>query len=150
MLCDNRSMRRTSPIRFLSVLLAFALVVAFTFPAHADDPDMTNITVEVMTQKEHPVPRASVVVRFVEGRSIVKFGKKIVTSYQLRTSNEGKVTVPPIPQGKILIQVIAKGFQTYGEVFEIYEETRTIPIKLNPPQKQYSAHGENDPTAPKP
>jgi hypothetical protein len=138
-------MRRT-----LSVLLLVLLGLGLSLPALADDPDMTTITVEVMTQKEKPVPRASVVVRFVEGRSIVKFGKQIVTSYQLRTSNEGKVTVPPIPQGKILIQVIAKGFQTYGEFHEIYEETRTVPIKLNPPQKQYSAHGENDPSAPKP
>ncbi|MDZ7639753.1 MAG: hypothetical protein U5J83_16125 [Bryobacterales bacterium] len=132
-------MRRT-----FHALLLFCLAAALALPALADDPDMTNITVEVMTQKEKPVPRASVVVRFVEGRSIVKLGKKIMTSYQLRTSNEGKVVVPPIPQGKILIQVIAKGFQTYGEYHEIYEETRTVPIKLKPPQSQYSAHDDEE------
>ena len=119
------------------LLLAFVL----TLPALAeDDPDMTTITVEVMTLKDKPIPMASVVVRFVEGRSIVKLGKKILTSYQLRTSNQGKVVVPPIPQGKILIQVIAKGFQTYGEYHEIYEESRTVAIRLKPPQSQYSAH----------
>lgn len=139
MVCDNKMMRRT--FHALSLLvLAFALVL----PALAQDPDMTNITVEVMTLKDKPVARASVVVRFVEGRSIVKLGKKIMTSYQLRTSNDGKIVVPPIPQGKILIQVIAKGFQTYGEYHEIYEEARTIAIRLKPPQSQYSAH-DNEP-----
>ena len=130
----------------LHVCTLLVLGLALAFPALAeDDPDMTTITVEVMNQRDKPVPRASVVVRFVEGRSVVKFGKKIITSYQLRTSNEGKVTVPPIPQGKILIQVIAKGYQTYGDYHEIYEATRTVPIKLLPPQKQYSAHDdEND------
>lgn len=131
-------MRRTIPLLPL-LLLVFAL--AFSAPAQ-EDPDLTTITVEVMTLKDKPIPRASVVVRFVEGRSIVKLGKKIMTSYQLRTSNQGKIVVPPIPQGKILIQVIAKGFQTYGEYHEIYEETRTIAIKLKPPQSQYSTHEE--------
>ncbi|MCC7339748.1 MAG: hypothetical protein IT170_01580 [Bryobacterales bacterium] len=121
------------------LLLAFALA----FPALAEeDPDMTTITVDVMTLKDKPIARASVVVRFVEGRSIVKLGKKIMTSYQLRTSNQGKVVVPPIPQGKILIQVIAKGYQTYGEYHEIYEGARTIAVRLKPPQSQYSAHDE--------
>ncbi len=127
----------------IAALPLLALAFALAFPALAqDDPDMTTITVEVMTLKDKPIPRASVVVRFVEGRSIVKLGKKILTSYQLRTSNQGKIVVPPIPQGKILIQVIAKGFQTYGEYHEIYEENRTIAIRLKPPQSQYSAHEE--------
>lgn len=129
----------------IAALPLLALAFALALPALAeDDSDMTTITVEVMTLKDKPIPRASVVVRFVEGRSIVKLGKKVLTSYQLRTSNQGKIVVPPIPQGKILIQVIAKGFQTYGEYHEIYEETRTVAIRLKPPQSQYSAH-ENEP-----
>ena len=44
------------------------------------------------------------------------------------------------PQGKIKVQVIAKGYQTYGEVFEVNEAEKTIEVKLNPPQQPYSAH----------
>ncbi|MCZ2152783.1 MAG: hypothetical protein LC114_02590, partial [Bryobacterales bacterium] len=73
----------------LPVLSLILLVLALAFAAPAQDSDMTSITVEVTTVKGVPIPRASVVVRFVEGRSIVKLGKKIVTSYQLRTSKEG-------------------------------------------------------------
>ncbi len=84
--------------------------------------------------------RAGVVVRFVEGRSYVKLGKKIRTTYEMRTNQEGLARIPEIPQGKILIQVIAKGYQTFGHTFDVDEEEKTIEIKLNPPQAQYSAH----------
>jgi hypothetical protein len=58
----------------------------------------------------------------------------------LRTNQEGVAKIPPIPQGKILIQVIAKGFQTFGQTYDITEEEKTIPLTLNPPQPQYSAY----------
>jgi len=38
------------------------------------------------------------------------------------------------------VQVTAKGYQTYGEKYEINEEEKTIEVKLKPPQSQYSAH----------
>ena len=58
----------------------------------------------------------------------------------MRTNQEGEVRIPTIPQGKIRIQVIAKGYQTFGQDFEVNEDEKTIPITLNPPQQQYSAH----------
>jgi hypothetical protein len=48
--------------------------------------------------------------------------------------------IPSIPQGKVRIQVIAKGYQTFGQVFDVNEEEKTIEVKLNPPQPQFSAH----------
>jgi hypothetical protein len=53
---------------------------------------------------------------------------------------EGVAKIPSLPQGKIMIQVIAKGYQTFGQEFQIAEEAKTIQIKLNPPQPQYSVH----------
>ena len=38
------------------------------------------------------------------------------------------------------MQVIAKGYQTFGQTFDIDEEKKTIDVKLNPPQAQYSSH----------
>lgn len=106
---------------------------------HADTP-MTAIRVEVKNLSDKPVERASVVVDFISGRSYAKFGKKIRTHWELRTTQEGVAKIPPIPQGKIKILIIASGYQTYGQVYEINEEEKTIEIKLNPPQAQYSAH----------
>jgi len=111
----------------------------FALPLLAEK-ELTNLTIEVKTLNGKPVDRASVVVRFVEGRSIRKFGKSVRTNWELRTNQQGMVKIPPVPQGKILIQVIAKGFQTYGQTIQVEEEEKTVEIKLNPPQPQFSAH----------
>jgi hypothetical protein len=119
---------------FLAALLATALPVLA-------DPPMTKIRVEVRkAANDKPVERASVIVRFVEGRSAIKLGKKIMTTYQMRTNQDGVAAMPAIPQGKIQIQVIAKGLQTFGQIFDIAEEEKTVEIKLNDPQPQYSVH----------
>jgi hypothetical protein len=94
----------------------------------------------VKTKGGSPIERASVIVRFVEGRSIAKLGKKIRTTWEMRTNQEGVARMPSIPQGKITIQVIAKGYQTFGDTFQIEEPEKTVEIKLNRPQAQYSAH----------
>jgi hypothetical protein len=86
------------------------------------------------------VDRADVVVKFVEGRSVVKFGKKIRTSWEVHTTQEGTAEVPEIPKGKILIQVIAKNYQTFGQTFDVAEDEKTVEVTLSPPQQQYTAH----------
>jgi hypothetical protein len=126
-------MRRSAAVVIL-VAAAWVLAVA------ADDDDLTRLTIEVKNIYDKPIERASVIVRFVEGRSVKKFGKKIRTEWQLRTNQDGIAKIPPIPQGDVLVQVIAKGYQTFGQKFRIEEEERTIEVKLNPPQPQFSAH----------
>ncbi len=105
-----------------------------------EGPPMTKLNVLVTTQGGHPIERASVVVRFVEGHSVVKLGRAVHDTYELRTNEEGAVKVPSIRQGKIRIQVIAKGYQTFGQIFDITQSEKTVTVKLNPPQQQYSAH----------
>jgi hypothetical protein len=100
---------------------------------------MTKLRIEVMSPGGKPVDRASVIVRFVEGFSVIKM-KKIKTDWELKTNQDGVAKIPPIPQGKIRVQVIAKGYQTFGQIFPVSEEEKTIEVKLNPPQSQYSAH----------
>ena len=93
---------------------------------------MTRLNIVVKAQGGKPIDRASVVVRFVEGHSIVKLGKAVRTTFELRTNQEGEAQVPSIPQGKIRIQIIAKGFQTFGQIFDVSEEEKKIEITLNP------------------
>ena len=101
---------------------------------------MTKLTIHVVNDSDRPVDRASVIVKFVQGRDYIKLGRKIRDTYELRTNQEGEASIPEIPQGKILVQIIAKGYQTYGQTLDINEAERTLEVKLNPPQKQYSAH----------
>ena len=113
--------------------LLLGAVVAMSAP-------MTKLSIVVKSQGGHPVDRASVVVRFVQGHSVVKLGKAIRTTFELRTNQDGEAKIPAIPQGKILVQVIAKGYQTFGQTFDVSEEEKTLDVTLNPPQQQYSAH----------
>jgi archaellum component FlaG (FlaF/FlaG flagellin family) len=125
--------RFVRPLMFLTVLLACVAAGALAAP-------MTRISIVLKDQAGKPVDHASVVVRFVQGHSVVKLGKAIRTTFELRSNQEGEARIPSIPQGKILVQVIAKGFQTFGQTFDITEEEKTLDITLNPPQQQYSAH----------
>ncbi len=119
--------------------LALVLLCAgLALPAAAGD--MTKLRVEVTNLEGKPVDRASVIIKFIEGRSAVKFGKKIRKSWEIRTNQDGVANMPELPQGKILIQVIAKNYQTFGQTFDVNEDEKTIAIKLKPPQPQYSAH----------
>jgi hypothetical protein len=103
-------------------------------------PPETRLRVEVTNHKGDPVDRASVIVRFVEGRSVKRLGRKKNRRWELKTNQQGIARMPPLPQGKIMVQVIADKYQTHGELVEVYEEEKTIQVELNPPQPQYSAH----------
>jgi hypothetical protein len=124
----------------VALLRAFCLPSLLLLTVAAWAAPMTRLNVVITTQSGKPVERASVVVRFIEGHSVVKLGKATRTTFEMRTNQEGSVKIPEIPQGKIRIQVIASGYQTFGQVFDITDPEKTVEIKLNPPQQQYSAH----------
>lgn len=120
-------------MRKVMVLLALTLAPAFA-------ADETILTIVVMNKDGKAIDRASVVVKFVEGRSKVKFGAKTRKEWDLKTNQEGVAKIPSIPQGKILIQVIAPNYQTFGQTFDVEQEEKTVEVKLNPPQAQYTSH----------
>ncbi len=118
--------------------LASLLIAAPIFAA-----DLTKLEIHVTSETGRPIDRASVVVKFVDGRSAVKFGAKIRKEWDVKTSQEGTVKIPPIPKGKILFQVRADNFQTFGQTFDIQDDEKIVEIKLKPPQAQYSAHDKD-------
>ena len=120
------------------IFVPVVLLCGFAAAAHA--VSMTKINIVVKNQAGKPVDRAGVIVRFVQGHSVVKLGKAVRTTFELRTNQDGEAQIPEIPQGKIRIQIIAKGFQTFGDTFDITDDEKTVNITLNPPQQQYSAH----------
>ncbi len=123
-------------ILLLTTLLVSSLLVAGPAPT----PKMTNLVVLVTNDNGKPLESVSVIVKFIEGRSKIKFGAKIRDEWDLKTDPNGKVKVPPIPQGKILIQVIAHNYQTFGQTYDVEQDEQAINVKLNPPQPQYTAH----------
>lgn len=67
---------------------------------------------------------------------------------ELKTNENGKVSIDVIPIGDtIRLQVIADGFQTYGKEYDLPSDTKSIVVKLNRPERQYSiyeSHPGND------
>jgi len=120
-----------------SLFVPALLLGAFTACAAAP---MTKLNIVVKTVSGRPIDHASVVVRFIQGHSVIKLGKAVRTTYELRTNQDGEAKIPAIPQGEIRIQVIAKGYQTFGQIFDVKEAEKTVEITLNPPQQQYSSH----------
>jgi len=130
---------RNPSVRLL--LVAAGLTGLALSLAWAEAP-MTELQINVKTQGGHPVDRAEVIVRWKANAKhpAERYGKAVNTTFEMRTNQDGVAKVPAIPQGSILIQVNAKGYQTYGHVFEVFVEEQSIDVVLNPPQQQYSAH----------
>lgn len=120
-------------MKLLSLLLLFTLI--HTAPLSAAK-SMTRLNVLVQDEEGKPVSRASVAVRTLKGKNLKKIGETL----QLKTSQQGTAPLPPIRQGFVLIQVIADGYQTYGDRVELREEEQTVTITLKPPQQQMSVH----------
>lgn len=94
-----------------------------------------RLTVVVTGGEERkPIDGASVYVRYVEERKLRK-DKKI--EMNLKTNQEGVCHVPVIPPGKFLVQVIAEGWKTYGEYYDVSQTEQTINITLVRPPKWY-------------
>src|ERR1700731_4310082 len=89
----------------------------------------------VVTGNDKPVSNASVYVKYNEPGGL--FHHEKLAEMNFKSNLDGTVKVPEIPRGKILIQVIAKGWHTYGKWYEIETESETIRIKLEPPPRWY-------------
>ena len=94
-----------------------------------------------------PVRNAGVVMH-----SVGKNGKQDRGGLELKTDAEGKASFEGVPYGKLRVQVLAPGFQTYGEDYEVNHPTMEITIKLKRPGGQYSIYenqqNEKKPTTP--
>ena len=129
------------------ILATALLLLLCLLPALlAADKDYTTLTIAVMDEaKDRPVPKASVTLSFVSGRKMVT-RRKIRKEWNTKTNSRGIAELPEIPAGKVSLQVIAAGFQTYGDHFEISGEAQTVTVKLKrPPGGQVSAHEVAEP-----
>lgn len=93
-----------------------------------------------------PVRNAAVIMHPVNPK-----GKQVPGGAELKTDLDGKTSFDGIPYGKLRVQVLAQGFQTYGEDFDIDKPKVEIAIKLKRPQGQVTLYGDQpkDSSAPK-
>jgi hypothetical protein len=85
-----------------------------------------------------PVRNAAVIMHAVNTH-----GKQERGDLELKTDPDGKANFEGVPYGMLRVQVLAHGFQTYGEDFDIEKPKVDITIKLKRPQGQYSIYEDH-------
>jgi hypothetical protein len=82
-----------------------------------------------------PVRNAAVVLH-----PVAQHGKQSRGGFELKTDSEGRTESDGIPYGMLRVQVIAPGFQTFGEDYSINQPEQELTIRLKRPQGQYSIY----------
>ncbi len=119
------------------IALAFIVAVLAFSASYAQEPaGYANVKFLVVKDSNgKPVRNASVILHPVNEK-----GKQEKGGFQLKTDSDGKANYDGLPYGKIRIQVIARGFQTYGEDYDVNQQDMEFTIKMKPPQEQYSIY----------
>ena len=123
------------------VALLIILVLGLTVLAITQDDDYATSNVNFVVLRDYngkPVRNASVVIHPVNEK-----GKQQRNGVELKTDAEGKANFEGVPYGKMRIQVLAPGFQTYGDDYDVKETTMEITVKLKRPQSQYSIYEDH-------
>jgi hypothetical protein len=95
---------------------------------------IARLTIEVTGgDSNKPIENASVYVKTVEERMI----KDKKFEVNVKTNQKGVAHVPDPPTGKVLIQIVADGWKTYGQWHEITDQRQVIKIHLEKPPKWY-------------
>ncbi|MGA8224840.1 MAG: hypothetical protein WB780_24570 [Candidatus Acidiferrales bacterium] len=100
----------------------------------SSDATITKLRI-LVTGGDKPVGNASVYVKYNEPGGL--FHREKLAEMSFKTNEDGSVKVPEVPRGRVLIQVIAKGWHTYGKWYDIETEGQTIEIKLEEPHHWY-------------
>ncbi len=131
------------------VLLATAFATLLPLHASQDDqkrgrkytppPETSRITVTVVKATNgKPIESAAVIFHPMEG-------DKDKGNMELKTNGDGMAVIEVIPlNSTVRLQVIANGFQTFGDDYKVDTATKEIVVKLRRPVRQYSTYEHAD------
>jgi len=137
--------------RSLAAIVAGLGLAAASLSAHGQDD--TN---KRGRKYKSPPPTARIevtILRDVNGKPIenaaVVFhpmvGGKDDGNMELKTNEDGKTIIDVLPLGDtVRLQVIARGFQTYGEDYKVDKAEMGIEIRMKRPGEQYSIYKSHD------
>jgi hypothetical protein len=134
--------------RFLFVAIGLLLIVGLTLSAQETNrrgrkykapPPTSKIEVTILRDaNSKPIENASVIFH-VDGDK---------GNMELKSNEDGKSVIDVLPIGStVRLQVIAKGYQTYGEDFKIDKPEMAFEVKMKRPGEQYSIYKQHDSAA---
>jgi len=120
----------------VAVIIVLGVGMIGSAVAQDDDGPMSDLRfVVVRDYNGKPVRNAAVVLHPVNRK-----GKQSRGGLELKTDGEGRTNIDGIPYGPLRIQVLAPGFQTFGEDYQIDKAEMLITVKLKRPGGQYSIY----------
>jgi len=126
-----------------AVLLTLSATAGDKKPVAPQSASNLHFTV-LKDDNNKPVRNASVVLH-----TVGKNGSQARGGFQIKTDNEGKAETEGLPYGPLRVQVLAPGFQTYGEDYNIDKPEMNIEIRLKRPTDQLTVYDRGKPqTAP--
>lgn len=98
-------------------------------------PPTSKVDVTILRNDDgKPIENASVIFQLV--------GEK--GNMELKTNEDGKTVIDVLPTGSsVVLQVLAKGYQTYGAEYKIDKAQMAIELKLKRPGQQYSIYTDH-------
>ena len=124
-------------MRKITLCFVNAILLASTVVCAQYDTAVLNFVV-VRDYNGKPIRNAS-----VEMHPVEKNGKQSKGGLQLKTDPEGRARFEGAPYGKLRVQVLASGFQTFGNDYNIDKPTVDIEVKMKRPAGQYSIYEEH-------
>jgi hypothetical protein len=125
-------------MRKLGRILVLLLVSVPGFAGKNDyaGPECKVSFVVIRDYSGKPVRNASVVLHLVSEK-----GKQDRGGLELKTDADGKANYEGVPYGKLRVQVLMPGFQTYGGDYDVNQVRMEITIRMKRPEEQYSTYG---------
>lgn len=132
----------SSTVIFSSRLWCVALLILSlampVFPKKKREP-LANMSFVVLREESgKPVRNAAVVLHPVGDD-----GKQMRNGLEMKTDADGKANIEGVPYGKLRIQVLATGLQTYGEDYDVDKPSLDVTVKMKQPARQYSIYEEH-------
>jgi hypothetical protein len=134
--------------RFFRIATLFLIILSTVFAFAQQDkrgrkykapPETMKIDISVIRASTgKPIPNAAVIFHPVNDKG------KVEGAMELKTDLEGKTTLDVIPIGStVRLQIIANGFQTFGNDYVANADAKQITIKMERPKSQYSIYKGN-------
>jgi 5-hydroxyisourate hydrolase-like protein (transthyretin family) len=127
--------------RLLLFLLSAVLISAALMASDKKDegPQSALSFLVLKDDTGKPIRNAAVVLH-----PVGQHGKQAKSGFELKTDNDGKTHFDGIPYGTWRVQVIANGFQTFGDDYNINQAAQEISVRLKRPEGQYSIYEKHD------
>ena len=139
------SFRRLTPLSAIAVVLMLMSIVSLSAQESSrrgrkfkPPPPTSKIQVSVVRDEDSkPIENAAVIFH------VDMDGDK--GNMELKTNEDGKSLIDILPIGSIMrLQIIAKGYQTYGQDYKIDKADMAFEVRMKRPTRQYSIYEKHD------